>query len=512
MNKQPVWPHTLTNRQNYPKLQTSLDADIVIIGAGITGLTAAMQLMGSGKSIVVLEGHTVGSGTTGSSTANLYIPIENSYHVIAKKFNQQIAKSVAQSRKSAIDYIEQLVKQYGIDCSFQRRPWYMFTKLSKNIRLIDDEFKALSECDLPVSFADEMPLAMPFTKAIRLENQARFNPLRYLYGLAKILTAQGCQLYEQTPVINYKEYKDYCEIKTAEATIKARKLIIATHIPLGFNFLQMKAFAYRTYAVGARLADNIYPDAMMWHMDNPHFSISSHSIAGAELDLLIIAGNSHKTGQASQGCHEAHQKAVEGYLQANFELERIVYEWSAQHYQPADGLPYIGLASRLSKNMFVATGYSADGLTYGTMAGMLLADQIQDKSNSWTDIYKATRFTPKASAVKFSKENVNVLNQYLADYPGNVDSQDYLTIKPGEGKIIEEQGEKWAIHRDENNQLHRVSAICTHMKCVVKFNDAEKTWDCPCHGSRFTTDGDIIEGPALTPLTKKSFHRGGETA
>ncbi|MDF2867650.1 MAG: dependent oxidoreductase [Gammaproteobacteria bacterium] len=510
MNKQPVWLHTLDVQQKYPPLKTSLDIDILIVGAGITGLTAAIQLKQSNKSIAVIDAHTIGSGTTGSSTANLYVPVQNYYHQIAAKFNWQVASQVAQSRKAAIDYIEQLISQYNINCSFQRRPWYMFTKLPENRLTIEREFAALTYCDMPVDFTHDLPLTKPFTKAIKLDNQARFNPLRYLYGLAEVLVKNGERIYEQTPIVSHKEYKDYCVIETPTATIKARKLLLATHIPVGFNFLQLKVYPYRSYAVAARLAQDKYPNGVIWDIDSPHFSISSHSITGEALDLLILAGNHHKTGQAKHCCHKKQQQIVEAYLKTHFDVASIDYEWSAQHYQSADGLPYIGLASRFSKNTYVATGYATDGLTYGTIAGILLADKVQAKVNPWADIYKTTRFTPLASAVKFTKENLNVLTHYLADYPGNVESQDYLAIKPGEGKIIEEQGEKWAVHRDENNQLHRVSAICTHMKCLVKWNDAEKTWDCPCHGSRFTIDGEIIEGPALTPLKKKLFHRGEE--
>ena len=385
----------------------------------------------------------------------------------------------------------------------------MFTKLPENKLMIEREFAALTHCELPVAFIDDLPLAIPFSRAIKLADQARFNPLFYLQGLAKVLVKNKVQLYERTPLTSYKEHKDYCIIETPAAIIKARKLLLTTHVPVGFNFLQMKVFPYRSYAIAAKLNEAPYPNGVIWDIDNPHFAISSHSMMGEALDLLIIAGNHHKTGQA-QTSHRKQQRAVVAYLKNHFKVSEIEYEWSAQHYQPADGLPYIGLASRFSQNTYVATGYAADGLTYGTMAGMLLADKVQAKSNPWIALYKTPRFTPLASAAKFSKENLNVLAHYLADYPGSVEACDYSAIKPGQGKIFEEQGEKWAVYRDKNNQLHRVSAICTHMKCLVKWNDAEKSWDCPCHGSRFTIDGDVIEGPALSPLKKKLFYRGDE--
>lgn len=503
MNNQPLWPQTYQDAPTYPPLIDSIEVDVAIIGAGITGLTAAMQLSGTTKSVAVIEKNTIGSGTTGSSTANLYIPTQTHYSQIAAKFNQHVAAQVAHSRRAAIDYIEQTTKEYQLSCSFQHQPWYMFTKQKNHNKLIEQEYTALKQCKLAVSYTNEIAIDIPFTKAIKLENQARFKPLHYLYGLAEIISQQGGKIYEHTAAIRYQEHKNYCEIETPIAKIKARKLILATHTPIGFNLLQMKIFPYRSYAIAAQLTTGQYPNGLFWDIDNPFFSISSHSIAGHNPDLLIIAGNHHKTGQA-QSEHAKHYQTLKNYLTTHFETEAINYQWSAQHYQPADGLPYIGLASQHSKHTYVATGYSADGLTYGTLAGLMLADSVlANPTTSWPGVYKSTRFTPVASSIKYIKENTNVLCQYLADYPGHVDAKSYTDIKPGEGKIVEDKGEKWAAYRDQNAQLHCVSAICTHMKCIVKWNDAEKTWDCPCHGSRFNVKGEVLEGPALTPLETK---------
>lgn len=510
MQKKPVWPLNLTTIPTYPKLEKSIEVDVAIIGAGITGLTAAMQLIDSDKSIAIVEADTIGSGTTGYSTANLYVPVQSYYQQLSTKFNKQTAAIIAQSRKAAIDYIERVTTERAINCQFQRRPWYMFTKLTENNAKVEHELEALNQCGMAATFAQELPFDTPFTKAIKLDGQARFNPLQYLYGLTKILTTKGCQIYEHSRVIDYHEHKDHCEVTTEQATVKARKLIMATHIPIGINALQLKVYPYRSYAAAAQLADNHYPSMIMWHIDEPHFSISTHNVTAQDIDLLIVAGNHHKTGQPSQHSAADHMQITEAYLTSNFNISTLDYAWSAQHYQPADGLPYLGLASRLTKHSYVATGYSADGLTYGTLAGLVLADLVLGKDNLWSKIYKSTRFTPKASAKRMVRENINVLGRYLADYPRNVEASDYLAIKRGEGKIIEEKAEKWAVYRSEEGELRIVSAICPHMKCVVKFNDAEKTWDCPCHGSRFTTEGQVIEGPALSPLKPKFFHHKEE--
>jgi Rieske Fe-S protein len=228
---------------------------------------------------------------------------------------------------------------------------------------------------------------------------------------------------------------------------------------------------------------------------NPDFPSLKEDI---EVDIAIIGGH-HKVGQTDN--HEAYFSKLEKEARSRFDIASIEYKWSAQHYKPADGLPYIGESAE--EGIYMATGFSTDGLTYGTLAAMILSDIIAGKENPWAKTYDAKRFTPIASAKTFIKENMNVLGEYLKDYPGNTDVELFSQIKPGEGKIVEKKNEKWAVHRSENGELHAISAVCTHMECIVNWNNAEKTWDCPCHGSRFKTTGEVIEGPAFMPLEKK---------
>ncbi|AIF80761.1 FAD dependent oxidoreductase [endosymbiont of Acanthamoeba sp. UWC8] len=503
MTKSSLWDFNSNVNTQFNTLDTNIIVDTVIIGAGITGITAAINLIEKEQKLCVIESHSVALGTSGYSTGNLYIPVETFYQNIVKKFDFETAKIISQSRKDAIDFIENMVIKHSINCDFHRRPFYFFTNNKASVSLINNETSALINLGINIEKIDRLPFSTNFLSAAKLDNQARFNPLKYLRSLANYLSSIGCDIYENTPCLGIKEEGDYSLVHTPKGNIKAKKVIIATHLPIGINKFQILAFPYRSYAVAVKLKGERYPNGNFWDIRVPGFAISTHNITSDKIDTLIVSGSSHKTGQPGFKTHEQHYKIIENYIYKNFEVDKILYKWSAQHYQPSDGIPYIGSVSSKSKNIFIATGYNADGLTYGTVAGLLLADLVQGKESPVISTYNSNRFKPIASAKKFIKENVNSTVKYLSDYPSNVDAKNLSGIEAGEGKIIEKNGEKFAVYRDDNNELHVVSAVCTHLKCIVKWNEAEVSWDCPCHGSRFNIDGSIIEGPALCPLKKQ---------
>lgn len=500
MDTTSIWKKISVRPYSYHQLEKDIEVDVVIIGGGITGITAAIQLIAAGKKIAILEAEQIGGVTTSSSTGNLYIAVQPFYQNIYSKFNLSIAKAIAQSRKSAIDYIEKNVKEKNIKCHFNRRPWYAYTCKDPRISF-DKEVELFKKMEIPIEYTNHLPLTFKFKKAVVMQNQARFNPLQYVISMADVLTKQGCLIFENTRVIHFEE-KDYCTLKTAQAKVTAKKIIMATHTPIGINPTQLFTAPYRSYVVAVRLQDNHYPEGHFWDLDRPPHATCTHAESTNEPQLLMVAGSHHKTGQ---GDHmSSHYGEMEGFLREHFPVEEVAYQWSAQHYQSADDVPYIGLASRFSKHTYIATGYFADGLVYGTIAGIILADLITGKNNTLLDTYRSTRFTPLASGAFLVKEDTNMFLQYLKDYP-LFGSHHYEDIKVGEGKVIEINREKCAVSRDDNNQLHIVSAVCTHMKCIVNWNDAEKTWDCPCHGSRFRQDGKVIEGPAISNLASKKI-------
>lgn len=494
-----LWKSISKNPVAYPNLTTEIEVDVAIIGGGITGVTTALHLINAGKKVAIVEANKIGEGTTGFSTGNLYVPVQSYYQNVIKKFNEKIAKSVADSRKFAIDYIEKVVKEKNIQCHFSRRPWFLYTENNDHLSFLEKEVETLKTLDFDIDYVTDMPLFYKFTKAAKMDNQARFNPLQYVISLAENLQKQGCLIFENSRVIHVSE-NDTCRIETQDGKIFAKQAIIATHTPIGVNLSQVFTAPYRSYAVAVELSGNEYPEGHFWDLNSPHHATCTHSIHSDKPEVLVVAGNHHKVGQETNAA--AHFSELEHFLRNQFPVTDVVYKWSAQHYQTADEVPYIGLASRSSKNTYLATGFFADGLLYGTLAGLILGDMILNKENPLEKTYNSNRFTPLASTPFLLKENGNVFFQYLKDLPF-ISSNKFDDIKIGEGKVVEMEQEKWAVSRDEQNQLHIVSAVCTHMKCIVNWNNAENTWDCPCHGSRFKQTGEVIEGPAQINLKKK---------
>jgi glycine/D-amino acid oxidase-like deaminating enzyme/nitrite reductase/ring-hydroxylating ferredoxin subunit len=502
MENPSIWEKVAARDITYPALDNDIHVDIAIIGAGITGLTAALQLIEEGRQVAVFEAHSVGSGTTGFSTGNLYIPIQPYYQKIRSKFDQEMVQVIAHARRGAIQYIEKTVTENGIDCHFSRRPSYFFIDDLREEEFLDNEVAALKEADIDINYTNDFPLPVPYSKAAMLPNQARFNPLLYAQGLAEIITSRGGVIYENSAILSTEEHDTNCELRTKHFSITANKIIMGTHTPKGINKLQMLLAPYRSYAVAVHLKGR-YPNGHFWSMSKPHYITSTHAVYSDEIDTLVVAGGHHKTGHPQHHDNAHYFQDIERYIHKYFDVESIDSRWSAQHYQSADDVPYIGLASRHSKHSYVATGYFADGLVYGTVAGLIIPSMILGKDNQVIDSFNPNRFTPIASAKEFLKENIGVLGDYLSDIPGHVEAHHFSEIAKGEGKIIAVNNEKFAAYRDEKSKLYVVSAVCTHMKCIVNWNNAEKSWDCPCHGSRFTVDGAVIEGPALVNLTPK---------
>lgn len=494
-----LWESITENKPNYPNLNKDIEVDVAIIGGGITGVTTALRLIEAGKDVAVLEADKVGSGTTGFSTGNLYVAVQPYYQHIITKFNIEIAKKIAHSRQFAIDYIASIVEEKNITCQFARRPWFLFTSDESKLAFLKKEIETLKKLDISINDTKTLPIPLKFKKAAVMENQARFNPLQYVIGIAENLHKKGCQIFENTRVMEVEENDDHCVLTTKNGKVTAKQVVIATHTPIGINLSQMFTAPYRSYVVAVELRDKTYPEGHFWDLDSPHHAVCTHALKSEKPELLLVAGSHHKTGQGQD--LNSHYQELESFLEDHFDVSHVAYRWSAQHYQSADDVPYIGLASRFARRTYIATGFSADGLIYGTLSGIIIADEILKKENELSPVYDSNRFKPIASSSFVIKENANVFMQYLKDYPILTPAH-FDAIKKGEGKIVESNMQKLAVSRDKNNKVHVVSAVCTHMKCIVDWNDAEQTWDCPCHGSRFTCEGKVIEGPAKIDLEK----------
>lgn len=499
MSKISVWK-TASEQPSFPALNGPLTVDVAIVGGGISGLTAAYLLSKGGKKVAVLEARSIGEGSTGYSTGNLYSTIGGEgLHSVKSKWNESKLREVVESRASAVGLIEETIKKFGIDCGFQRVPWCLFTEDEKGKSYIEKEKEAMEKAGLATS--SDIPFPIPVNYGVRIDNQAQFNPLQYVKSLAKNIQSDNCLIFENTQVTNVHE-GEKCTVETIGGNVEASQVVMTTHTPKGLYLVHTSLGPYREYAVAVKL-HGAYPDAgIYWDMlESEHYSMRTYDTP--EGKVLMILGEMHKVGQKKHN-NECFDR-LEAFLRKRFEVASVAFKWAAQQYKPADGIPYIGKSSGESKT-YIATGFGADGLTYGTLAAMIISDEIMGKENKWSKTYDASRLTPIASAKEFAKENVNVAAQYLKDWLPFAYAKDFEEIKAGEGKVISHNGEKLAAFRDTDNQLHVCSAICTHLACVVHWNEAELSWDCPCHGSRFDREGKVLEGPALLNLAKKSIN------
>jgi glycine/D-amino acid oxidase-like deaminating enzyme/nitrite reductase/ring-hydroxylating ferredoxin subunit len=500
MNRTPIWKLDAAPGA-HPTLERDLEVDVAIVGGGITGVTAAHLLSRAGRRVAVLEAHTLGSGTTGHSTGNLYAPVDKYLSKIRKKFDNDTARVVAQSRRAALDQIEALVHEHGLECEFRRTPFFLIAETDDMVELVELEHDALTDAGLSCERVgpSAVPLPFPLRTALRLGNQAQLNPLTYVRALAAAAVSERCALYEHTKVTSFEEQDGACTLETERgAIVRAGAIVMATHTPKGIMFVQTALGPYREYGLAARLNRSSYPPpGIYWVMEHTELrSVRQVRTADGE-EYLLVLGGPHKVGQAED--NRETLAALEAYVRERFDVAEVTHAWGAQHYRPADALPYIGPRHE-SSNVHIATGFSTDGLVYGTLAAMLLKERILGRDSPWAKTYAFNRHTPFKSAVEWVKENANVALQYLKALPKRVDVERFSQVLPGEGSLVEVDGRRYAAYRAEDGTLQVVSAVCTHLKCIVAWNHLERTWDCPCHGSRFGTDGTVIEGPAIHDL------------
>lgn len=505
MYTQPLW-HEFATPHNYPHLPGDTEADVAIIGGGITGITTALLLAQKGFKTIVLESLRVAGGTTGHSTGNLYCTVDKNLAQLHSKYDASVIKRVVQSRSAAINLIESLVGQHNIDCDFKRVPWILYSGTDDNTSKTEDEYTYAQDAGIQVSWAEALHLPAGSMKGVEVKNQAQINPLRYVSELANAVRSDYLTIYEDTAVMQVDDNKDHVVLHTTRGVVRARCAVHATHTPKGVKVYHTLLGPYREYGIACPIGDKPFPEGIFWgyYEEGKKYSVRLYE-RNSQRYVLII-GEPHKVGQSDNNVLAIRN--LETFAARHLGLTEVSHRWGGQHYRPADYLPYIGRESKTS-NIFVATGYSTDGLVYGTLAAMIIAGEIAGNPNQWADLYDAHRFTPLKSAKEFLKENINVAAEFLKAIPGIKDTSEFDNVKPGTGAVVEKDKTKIAVYRDETGKLTLVSAVCTHMKCIVNWNNAEKTWDCPCHGSRFKPDGTILEGPVFHPLQK--IHTEGNT-
>jgi glycine/D-amino acid oxidase-like deaminating enzyme/nitrite reductase/ring-hydroxylating ferredoxin subunit len=482
--------------RNFPQLaEDSLHVDVAIVGGGITGITAAYLLKRRGLSVALLEARHLLDGVTGGTTAHLTQVVDGRYYKLEQRFGAAGARLVADSTRDAIEQIAAIVSGENLSCSFERLPGFLFAERSEEVEELELERAAALRAGLPAEQAAP-PLPFPVKDAIRFLSQAQIHPRAYLLPLAQGIPGAGCHIFEGTRVLTVDE-GDPCRLHTSlGATISADHVILATHAPLNRVLLQTKLAHYRSYVVAGPVQHSPY--GLFWDMADPYHYIRSQRV-GDDYHL-IVGGEDHKTGQEPETLAKFDKLAA---YASRFGVTEITHRWSAQVIEPVDGLPFIGLNAN-SERVFVATGFSGDGMIFGTLSAMILTDSCLELPNRYAELYQATRVKPLASLASYIGENIDFPLHLLSDNLRPPDAMSIDEIAKGEGKIVRIRGERLAVYRDEAGGLHAVSPVCTHLGCHVAFNASEKSWDCPCHGSRFDIDGAVLNAPAVRGLTRRN--------
>lgn len=469
--------------------------DIVIAGGGITGVSTALQLQQSGKKCLLIEAENLGFGTTGGTTAHINTLLDTPYTTIIKNFNKETAQQVAALAKQAIALIKSNIEQYQIECGFEETTACLFAQDKKEQDELDEITDNSRSVGLDIAFTSDIPVPVPFTKAIRVSGQAKFNPLLYVYGIAAAFEEKGGVILQHCRLTEIQEGESV-QVITTLGTFTAKDLVFATHIPPGVNLLHLRCVPWRSYAMAVRLHDNRYPEALSYDMKDPYHYYRTQEVNGK--NYLIAGGEDHQTGH-HQNTEQCFLK-LESHIRKYFDVEEISYKWSSQYFEPADGLPYIGPLPGHSANIYVATGFGGNGITYGTVSAILLNSMLQKGASAFNSIFDPNRIKPIAGFKSFIGHNAKVVKQFVEKFFSGEELQEMADMAPGEGRVVEYEGHKLALYKNEEGALHAVNPACTHLKCEVKWNSTERTWDCPCHGARYSYDGKVLTGPASADL------------
>jgi glycine/D-amino acid oxidase-like deaminating enzyme/nitrite reductase/ring-hydroxylating ferredoxin subunit len=469
--------------------------DVIIVGGGITGISAALLLQEAGKKCMVLEAANPGFGTTGGTTAHLNTLLDTPYTIISKNFGKEHAKAVAAAAGDAINLIRTNIDRYAIECGFAEADAYLFAQDEKQEKELADILEASQQAGLDMGYTDNIPVPVGFTRAARATGQAKFHPLQYIYGLAAAFEKAGGVIVQDCRVTG-AENNEVVEVETTEGLFKATDLVYATHIPPGINLLHLRCVPYRSYAMAVRLKGNKYPDDLAYDMYDPYHYYRTQRVDGR--NYLIVGGEDHKTAHEENTARCFLQ--LESHIRKYFPVAEIVHKWSSQYFEPADGLPYIGHLPGHPEHIYVATGYGGNGMTYSSVAALTLKEILLNEETRYAGLFDPNRLKPVAGFTNFIKHNADVVKQFVGKWFSGEELQQVAGLAPGEGRVVTYNKEKIALYKDEAGALHAVNPLCRHMKCEVQWNTAEKSWDCPCHGARYSYDGKLLTGPAAADL------------
>ena len=477
--------------ETFPRLSGDLSVDVAIIGGGIVGITAARLLKDRGLKVAVIEARRVGRQVTGKSTAKISSQHGILYQNLESKFGEDRARLYASAQEAGMAKILELAAQYRIDADIEPLPAYVYTEDEGCVPDLEKEVEIVRRLGLPASMArGDIGLPFDVLAAMRWEDQAQFHPVKYVAGLAATIPGDGSHVFEASRAIDYEPTR----VVTETGTVSARHVVMATHLPLGqVGMYYSMAYPHAEPVIAAPIGRAL--PGMYKNAEKPGRSIRTHDRDGRT--WAIVAGPSFKPGHPDD--EQEHLKELEAWLGTQFDAGPVEYRWVNEDYESMDGAPFVGWSSSLGAGYLVATGFAAWGISNGTAAAMIIADLATDRDNAWLPVFDATRVTPLAGATECAKENLSVAGHLAGGYLARK-LKGYDELERGHAAIMKIDGENVAAFKDEEGKVHAVSAVCTHMGCLVGWNATDRTWDCPCHGSRFELSGEVIHGPATKPL------------
>lgn len=483
-----------TNGPDSGKLEGTQEADVIVVGAGIVGLTSALLLVDSGRRVLVLEAGRVAAGVSGYTTAKLTVGHGLVYSQLESSFDAETARTYAEAQTAALALVRELCDSRTIECDLETRANVLLAETDDDLTKLEAEAAAASRAGLAVDLAD-VALPFPVAGALRLKEQAQFHVRKYLLSLASLVSAAGGRVFESSRVTEIEGDNGGYAVRTEQGTATAPVVVVASHYPVVEpGFFSTRIHPRRSYVVAATLEAGADIDGMFINLSPPTRSFRTAPL-GDGRRLLLVGGEGHRVGQDDDSAER--YATLERFMHENFPVGETAYRWSTQDNFTLDGLPYIGPVDE-SPGLHVATGFGGWGMSNGTLAAMLVRDAVEGLENPWAATFALGRRSILASAKRFVTENTNVAVQQVG---GRLDSEpDLEQIPTGGGVVVSIEGQDVAVSRSADGDVNAVSATCTHMGCTVSWNSAESSWDCPCHGSRFAPDGRVLHGPAIESL------------